>query len=201
MLMVCILPLIKSVRQPKKRAMRRILDWLCVIAALAAIAQLLLQLTGAADLRQSLALTHCLLILSSLLLVANSAANHLRESRGGSRRQVNCIWFLGVGVLLDLMIYYFGGVFDGLPVTLFTMFLYVLSEGILLCADYARQQRMLEEKEAQLTMSRVTLMMSQIRSHFVFNILNAISGMCKYDPEKADETVVRFARYLSLIHI
>lgn len=39
-------------------------------------------------------------------------------------------------------------------------------------------------------------MMSQIRSHFVFNILNAISGMCKYDPEKADDTVVRFARYL-----
>lgn len=27
-------------------------------------------------------------------------------------------------------------------------------------------------------------------------MLNAISGLCKYDPEKADETVVRFARYL-----
>ena len=39
-------------------------------------------------------------------------------------------------------------------------------------------------------------MMSQIRSHFVFNILNAISGMCKYDPEKADNTIVCFARYL-----
>ena len=38
--------------------------------------------------------------------------------------------------------------------------------------------------------------MNQIRTHFIFNVLNAISGMCKYDPEKADRTVVRFSRYL-----
>ena len=38
--------------------------------------------------------------------------------------------------------------------------------------------------------------MSQIRTHFVFNVLNAVSGMCKYDPEKADTTIVRFSRYL-----
>lgn len=38
--------------------------------------------------------------------------------------------------------------------------------------------------------------MSQIRTHFIFNVLNAISGMCKYDPDKADKTVVRFARFL-----
>ncbi|MBR4308649.1 MAG: histidine kinase [Oscillospiraceae bacterium] len=44
--------------------------------------------------------------------------------------------------------------------------------------------------------NRIVLAMSQIRAHFIFNILNAISGMCKYDPQKADETVIRFARYL-----
>lgn len=49
---------------------------------------------------------------------------------------------------------------------------------------------------SELKNSRIVLSMSQIRAHFVFNVLNAISGMCKYDPEKADETVVTFARYL-----
>lgn len=48
----------------------------------------------------------------------------------------------------------------------------------------------------ELKNSRIVLAMSQIRTHFIFNVLNAISGMCKYDPEKADETVVRFSRYL-----
>ena len=44
--------------------------------------------------------------------------------------------------------------------------------------------------------SHIVLAMSQIRTHFVFNILNAISGMCEYDPQKADETLVMFAHYL-----
>ena len=66
-------------------------------------------------------------------------------------------------------------------------------------------QRMLEELrvsaeakrlEGELKNSNIVLAVSQIRAHFIFNILNAISGMCKYDPERADETVVCFSRYL-----
>ncbi|MGN0134940.1 MAG: sensor histidine kinase, partial [Anaerotignum sp.] len=53
-----------------------------------------------------------------------------------------------------------------------------------------------EQLEEELKNSRIILAMGQIRTHFIFNVLNAISGMCKYDPEKADETIVRFARYL-----
>ncbi len=53
-----------------------------------------------------------------------------------------------------------------------------------------------EKLRADLEHSRIVLAMSQIRAHFIFNVLNAISGMCKYDPGKADETIIRFARYL-----
>ena len=53
-----------------------------------------------------------------------------------------------------------------------------------------------EKLQNDLNQNRIVLAMSQIRAHFIFNILNAISGMCKYDPEKADATLIRFARYL-----
>ncbi|MDY2628175.1 MAG: histidine kinase [Lachnospiraceae bacterium] len=66
--------------------------------------------------------------------------------------------------------------------------LYVLAG----CRAAADAQRL----SGELRNSRIMLATSQIRTHFIFNVLNAISGMCKYDPEKADETVVRFARYL-----
>lgn len=59
-----------------------------------------------------------------------------------------------------------------------------------------RRAKEAEQIEEELKNSRIFLAMSQIRSHFIFNVLNAISGMCKYDPEKADETVVCFSRYL-----
>lgn len=74
-----------------------------------------------------------------------------------------------------------------------TVDLCVLLRNVLI--NYRESMRM-KELEAELRNSRIVLAMSQIRTHFIFNVLNAISGMCKYDPEAADETVVRFARYL-----
>lgn len=53
-----------------------------------------------------------------------------------------------------------------------------------------------KELEQDLKNARITLATGQIRTHFIFNVLNAVSGMCKYDPEEADRTIVRFSRYL-----
>ena len=50
--------------------------------------------------------------------------------------------------------------------------------------------------EHDLEHSRIVLSLGQIKNHFIFNVLNAISGMCKNEPEKADETIVLFSRYL-----
>lgn len=60
----------------------------------------------------------------------------------------------------------------------------------------AEKERDLAQKERDLTESRITSMLSQIRNHFIFNILGVISGYCKVNPEKADEALARFARYL-----
>lgn len=48
----------------------------------------------------------------------------------------------------------------------------------------------------ELKNSRIVLAMSQIRTHFIFNVLNSISGLCQYDPDEASRTVARFAKYL-----
>lgn len=53
-----------------------------------------------------------------------------------------------------------------------------------------------EKLQMELKNSRIVLATSQIRTHFVFNVLNAVSGMCEYNPKKADETLVTFSRYL-----
>lgn len=60
----------------------------------------------------------------------------------------------------------------------------------------AEQERALAQKERELTDSRIASMMSQIRNHFIFNVLGTISTYCKTDPEKADEALIRFSRYL-----
>ena len=50
--------------------------------------------------------------------------------------------------------------------------------------------------KAQLTESRVSTMMSQIRPHFIYNTLGSIEQLCELDPPKAGELVHNFAKYL-----
>ena len=49
---------------------------------------------------------------------------------------------------------------------------------------------------AELTQSRMSTMMSQIRPHFIYNTLGTIEQLCDIDPQKAGELVHDFAKYL-----
>ena len=60
----------------------------------------------------------------------------------------------------------------------------------------AEQERMLAKQTKELTESRISSMKSQIQTHFIFNVLGSISGYCKINPQKADEQLARFSRYL-----
>ena len=59
-----------------------------------------------------------------------------------------------------------------------------------------RQQQELAEKELELTNARVTLMMSQIQPHFLYNTLSSISFLCTKDPQKARQVTNDFVVYL-----
>lgn len=49
---------------------------------------------------------------------------------------------------------------------------------------------------AELSQSRISTMMSQIRPHFIYNTLGSIEQLCELDPKKAGELVHNFAKYL-----
>ena len=49
---------------------------------------------------------------------------------------------------------------------------------------------------AQLAENRISIMMSQIRPHFIYNTLGSIEQLCELDPPKAGELVHNFAKYL-----
>ena len=50
--------------------------------------------------------------------------------------------------------------------------------------------------EAQLKESRISIMLSQIQPHFIYNTLGTIERMCLKDPEKAFDLVHNFSLYL-----
>lgn len=201
MVMISVLPLIGVLKLWYDKTDSRMLDRYRIGAALICIVQLLLQFFGVVDLCEMYPVTYVVIIFGVFVMIGNAVFVHLKYP--GKYRKISLRDFsgiLGVGIVADIIIYSVQGTASCLIFTLLAFLCYVVIVGIFNRAEQIRVQRendqLLEEKEQQLTQSRITAMLSQIRSHFVFNVLNAISGMCKYDPEKADKTVVRFARYL-----
>lgn len=50
--------------------------------------------------------------------------------------------------------------------------------------------------ENELIQSRISVMLSQIQPHFLYNSLNTIRYLCIEDPEKAEQAVIDFASFL-----
>ncbi|MGI6110182.1 MAG: sensor histidine kinase [Eubacteriaceae bacterium] len=64
--------------------------------------------------------------------------------------------------------------------------------------DGYRAREQADKLENDLKDSHGRLALSQIKNHFIFNVLNAISGLCKSDPARADEAIIRFSRFLRM---
>ncbi len=58
------------------------------------------------------------------------------------------------------------------------------------------QSRLLQEKEIELIENRISIMISQIQPHFLYNTLNTIKALTITDSEKAQELIGSFASYL-----
>ena len=60
----------------------------------------------------------------------------------------------------------------------------------------AKHEKALVTAEKQLYEAKVSVMVSQIQPHFMYNALTSIAMMCQLDPETAQEATVTFAKYL-----
>ena len=64
-------------------------------------------------------------------------------------------------------------------------------------AEKAKELEMQKRQlEAELKESRISIMLSQIQPHFIYNTLGTIERMCLKDPQKAFELVRNFSLYL-----
>lgn len=197
MLMIIVVMLFKSTKSQFHQKGSRLIEVASIIIELVFIAQLLLQIVGMWDLRETLFITHMAIAVCVLLVIGITIYEWIRYAKCGKVYKGRyTVWVLACGGLADLIMYYVRDTSSKLLFIQTAILVFDILEGAGFLRNYTAQEQRLLEKELQLTQSRSITMMQQIRSHFVFNILNAISGMCKYDPKKADETVVQFARYL-----
>ena len=201
MLMGCMIPLMKSLKERYCALSQSVLDLCCTVMAFVCLLEFVMQLLGIADLCEMLPVTWGIIGVCGVMVACVMAYERIyfsQKYQGALWRKTT--WVLILGAAADLILYFVPFGFKGPNFTMPAFLYFIVARGLDIMYSYTEQeaafQNLLVEKDRQLMQNRLTTMQSQIRSHFMFNILNAISGMCKYDPQKADQTVVCFARYL-----
>ena len=91
-----------------------------------------------------------------------------------------------IGISIDYFVH-------GLTLTYTGAFLCVI---VIYFQIHARRGQEIAQKETELTKSRVSIMLSQIQPHFLYNSLTAIYTLCDIDPAAAKTAVGEFSEYL-----
>ena len=87
-------------------------------------------------------------------------------------------------------------VFVALFAAALVVILRIIPESIKAAEKAKELERQRSSLEAELKESRVSIMLSQIQPHFIYNTLGTIERMCLKDPEKAFSLVRNFSLYL-----
>lgn len=201
--MLGMLPLVQWTKDSFSEKGRKVISGYEAGIAILCLLQFTLQWLGICDLRESMTATHVSMGIGAALLVGLA----VKERK---KMQTPLALLCVAGILADVAAFYIKGNSSGLLFSLMAFVIYIMIMGVSTMFEYSRQQvqiakldrelaekdRELAAQERELTDSRIKAMMSQIRSHFIFNVLSTISSYCKVDPKKADQALITFSRYL-----
>ncbi|MEG2351036.1 MAG: histidine kinase, partial [Hungatella sp.] len=112
---------------------------------------------------------------------------HCREGLG--RRELLSLSSYCIFPLLALVSRFF---WDGPQIFLSTSLSLILIYGVIQHGQHER----LQEQENLLAQSRISILLSQIQPHFLYNTLTVICGLCDENPGEAKKVTAEFADYL-----
>lgn len=204
MLMIGIVPMIRSMRTRFHKIGGYILDLYCIAVALVCIVQLLLQIFAGVDLRENLNIVHITIVIGAIIIIGNVIYDRVKfPGDKGGNVSTKATLILVVGALADIISFYMKGTSSGLLFSLTAMLIYIIFRGINMMLRYIEKEkemvekdRILAENERQLAESRISTMISQISPHFIYNTLGSIEQLCEIQPETAAKLVHNFSHYL-----
>lgn len=92
--------------------------------------------------------------------------------------------FLGAAALL----FYYGISLANIAIAISMILIFVTS--------VVEQDREIARQSEELVENRISLMLSQMQPHFMYNVLNSIYALCGRDPEQAKDAIDKFSTYL-----
>lgn len=197
MLMLGTIPILNIGKIGHSPRFKLILDVVCILITFVCVIQLLLHFFGIVELRETLFLTHIIIGAIGVLVIIDSIISKIIENKNGKSQELGATMVVCmIGIILDMINFYVSGSSANLQCSLWALLICTIIAGVRIIHTYSAQSKQLEEKEAELAEKRISIMLSQIQPHFLYNSISAIQGLCIQDPEKARTALGDFAFYL-----
>ena len=196
-LMLGTLPIIAIGKIAHSQRFQTILDVVSIIVALVCLIQLMLQILGFVEIREILYLTHIIIGGIGALVIIDSVISKIIENKSGNSKELGATLIICmIGIIIDLINFYLSGTTVNLQFSLWALLICTIVAGVKIIHKYSAQAKQIEIQEAELSEKRISIMLSQIQPHFLYNSISAIQGLCVQDPEKARVALGDFAFYL-----
>lgn len=180
-----------------RRDYRIILSIACINAAAGILAAAL----GSIDIVDTLRATHAVIFLIAGFIIYAWAREWRRREYYREGNWFNVIEFLGtmgmvISIVAEGIIFYIDEYRSTGRYVQAALILYILIMTVSFFKNAAVKAEEAEVLARELEESRMKMMISQIRPHFLYNTLLAIQELCYTAPQKAADTIVTFADYL-----
>ncbi len=163
------------------------------------VAFLIMQILRIRDLRQNVAFIYLSLIVYFITILVQIIVNKVRRTHVDRYHWIPAIYLLiGAGLVADLVLYSVLGHTRQSNISLYITLVYGFLSGASMIAGVLNQQEEYRLKELELSDQRGTMMLSQIRPHFIYNTMNTIYSLCDVNVETAKEAIHDFSGYLRL---
>ena len=193
MLTLCPIPFLYALRAETNKFWNVVFDFICIITALVASGQIILQVFYQIDVRKYLYIYHYFLLGCVFIVLLSEVYHKIRKFKRTSIIHEYFPMICIFSVVIDLLIYYYTQDTKFALCTIFFFLFYIIIAGILTLRGYEIKEKKLKD---ELEKSQITLSLSQIQPHFIYNTLSSIRYLCKSDAELAQQSIDDFSSYL-----
>lgn len=196
-LMIIHIPILFMLKDQLSQKMNRLIHMMSLISIFSAFALIFLQLFNIKDLREMLFIIHIHLACSIILVMVATIKIWLNKNCSLKwKLEKSFFVFCAFGCIGDIFAFYIRGHSSGIIFTLLGFMIYVMMSGIMKIYSYHQQEIRFQEQEAELVRNRISIMISQIQPHFLYNALNTIYYLCDTNPQNAKKAINDFSEYL-----
>ena len=208
-IMIYVLTAFSIISSFLKGLLRKIAIWATVADGLVTLALMVLSVVSPIDFYDTYLYWTIVSVCVAVLLIVFTVISMVRNKKDAKNNKIKYVFISSIVVLASFIVDVIAtvcGIWQGGKASLFVLLVIVVASFVIICRVVPRSVKTIlvaksieaekQAMEVKLQESQISIMLSQIQPHFLYNTLNSIYHLCETNPMLAKSMVNSFSEYL-----